>query len=179
METKICFKCGIEKNIDNFYSHPKTADKHLNKCKECTKKDVIKRISDLKNNPEWIEREKIRNREKYHRLNYKNKYKQSFEMKKISSDNYKLRYPEKEIAKIHSQHIITAEGIHKHHWSYRKEHWMDIIELKPKEHLRIHCYMIYDQERMMYRALNGELLDNKEKHLRYIESLDLNLIKNF
>lgn len=37
---KRCFKCKRKKPIESFYSHPATADKHLNKCKACTKKDV-------------------------------------------------------------------------------------------------------------------------------------------
>lgn len=39
-DSKICFKCLIIKDLNEFYKHPLMPDGHVNKCKECNKKDV-------------------------------------------------------------------------------------------------------------------------------------------
>lgn len=40
MQDKQCFKCFQVKPLTEFYTHPKTTDGRLGKCKACTREDV-------------------------------------------------------------------------------------------------------------------------------------------
>jgi hypothetical protein len=165
---KKCFKCSLEKPLEEFYKHKQMLDGHLNKCKPCTKNDVKERENILRQNIDYIEKERERGREKYYRLNYVNN-KPNKESKKIIMQNYKNKYPEKILIKSKlGKKLKAKEGYNLHHWSYNIEHALDIIELSIKEHNLAHRFIIYDQERMMYRDTNGILLDTKESHYDYI-----------
>lgn len=170
METikKKCFKCNEILPLSEYYKHKQMGDGHLNKCKSCTRSDVNKREKELRKDAKWIEGERKRGRNKYHRLGYKDLHKPTPQNKKKAIDKYKNRYPEKISAARYSQRI-APKGMESHHWSYNKEHWKDVIVLHPKDHYKAHIYIVYDQERFMFRRSdNNELLDTKEKHLKYI-----------
>jgi len=172
MEKK-CFKCNIVKPLGDYYKHKKMADGHLNKCKDCTKRDVDIREKDLRaNNPEWVAKEVIRAREKYHRLGYKDIHKESPEEARDRTKQYRARYPEKAKATNATSNMKKEKGNHLHHWSYNEAHYKDVIELTMPEHNKLHRYIVYDQERFMYRRIDTmELLDTREAHIAYYESL--------
>lgn len=142
-------------------------DGHLNKCKDCTKRDTKEREAKLKEDPDWLEKEKTRGREKYHRLGNK---RPSIEKSLESQRNYRQKFPEKSRAKSNmNKERKSPPGIHFHHWSYNDIHHKDIIELPSEYHGKAHRFITYDQERFMYRRIDTmELLDTKQKHLDYI-----------
>lgn len=162
---KKCFKCGIEKPLSAYYKHKQMADGHLNKCKDCTKNDVAVRYDKLIANQEFIKSERKRGRDKHHRL-----YSGKGRANKKNIEAYYLKYPEKKIASSLSGKLKPPSiGLEKHHWSYNIEHAKDVIWMTKKDHMKAHRFIIYDQERSMYR--NGDdntLLDTKERHQEYI-----------
>jgi len=168
IKEKKCFKCDLVLPLPEFYKHPGMRDGHLNKCKKCTKNDSKNNDERLRKDPEWVFKEKKRGRDKYHRLEYRDKYKPTTERKREVIKKHQQKYPEKALATKYTEIFLTKlEGINLHHWSYNQEDWLDVIELKIKDHHFLHRYIIYDQERMMYRGLDGVLLDSKEKHFEY------------
>jgi len=173
--TKICKTCNIEKPANEF--HFDNDRIHLKPdCKLCgNKKQVIRN----KNNgyeyykrPENILKRRLHQnnevqlakRKKYWQENFKGKYYNDYK-------EWAKKYPEKIHARSAILKIKVEKGYNKHHWSYNKEHYTDIIILSTSKHMLVHKHMIYDQREMMFRDIDGRLLNTKELHLEYINSL--------
>ena len=154
MDTKICFKCGVEKNISEFYRHPQMGDGHLNKCKQCTKNDVKLKYTDNIENIDYIEKERARGREKYKRLNYKDKY------------------PNRRVYGSNTSRHLKALGLlpkehEAHHWDYNLVY--DVFILNRRAHKLVHSDLLYDEKTKMFiQASTGFVLDTKEKHFDYM-----------
>lgn len=166
MNKKTCFKCKKEKLLSEFYKHPQMGDGHLNKCKDCTKKDSSSIYDTKKSDVVFLEKERTRGRDKYRRL-----YTGTGKANKKADKNWVAKFPEKRAAQIKAYcNLETPEGKENHHWSYLEEHWLDIIFMTKKDHKKSHRFLVYDSERRMYRQFDtNELLDTKEKHEKFIK----------
>ena len=164
---KACIACGQILPLQDFYVHSKMADGHLNKCKRCCKEQAVRRYNAKKNDAAWVERERTRGREKYHRLGYVALHTGSG----MGHKRWAARYPEKKRAYQRCQYLPCPPGFQRHHWSYKEEHALDVFLLPQTDHYRLHQVLRYDSERWCYRTPMGELLDTREKHETYLRRI--------
>lgn len=160
MKTKTCFKCGIEKPLDDFYKHPQMADGHVNKCKDCNKKDVQENRND---NIEYYQEYDRTRGSLPHRVDARKEYAQTENGHRRLNDSkkrYTERNPDKKKAVVAVNNAVRdgrlikqpcevcgnpeAEG---HHDDYTK--MLDVRWLCDKHH-KEHHKNLREKERLQY-----------------------------
>lgn len=164
---KQCKCCQVTKPLSEFYKHSKAKDGHESKCKECKKLLARVRHQEKKQDPEWVEKERARGREKYRRLGYKHKYKTDYN----TTVAYRVNYPHKYKAQTAAQRVGCPKGLVRHHWSYNPEHYQDVIILEPEDHYLVHRHITYDEDTLMYFTSEGKLLRCRTSHVLYIKRI--------
>jgi hypothetical protein len=153
-QQKKCFKCNESKPITDFYKHPQMKDGRLGKCKICTRVDTASNVALKSLDPSWAAKERKR-----HRL-------KTLRMSELFPEKVKAHQ------KCASLRKAQPKGVELHHWSYLPEHQTNVFPLSKSDHMKIHCHMKYDQERMMYRDVrSGLLLDTKESAKAFYEDI--------
>ena len=129
---KACFKCAEEKPLAEYYRHPEMADGHLNKCKDCTKRDVTKhrdnnilriraydRARGNRQTPEYQRKYRAENKEKY-------------------EAHQQVAY--KPTAPANCELCDAETKLHAHHHDYEKP--LDVTWLCPACHHQLHARVL-------------------------------------
>ena len=128
---KKCIKCGVKKELSEFYKHKQMADGHLNKCKSCSKKDSTKnRNKNIDRIREYDrDRGNRQNKEylKEFRSKFPNKYKAHNMVNNAIRDNKLFKKP---------CEICGSEDVHGHHDNYHEP--LNIRWLCPVHHSQWH-----------------------------------------
>ena len=170
--SKKCFKCGRILPLSEFYKHSQMADGHLNKCKECTKRDVHNKYEDNRQDPSYMEKERARGRDKYKRL-YGNFNPELFEAR--PKQRICERYMNANLARNAKRALLLRqpwlsmppEITHVHHWSYKEPY--QIFVVNRLTHYRIHHLTRYVEDKDCFVDLmTGELLDTLEKYKSWL-----------
>lgn len=159
MKTKKCFKCNEVKSLNEFYKHSQMQDGHVNKCKTCNKSDNIENYNKKSLDKNFVLKERERCKEKYHRLNYKEKQKEIDKNKPYKNTS---KY------KNLNRKFKLEKGLELHHWNYNNDFLEDVLILKTKQHRQSHRFLILDNDLLIFKTKKNELLDTKVKHIQYL-----------
>lgn len=130
MKTKICKKCGIEKQLSEFHKDKTAKDGYRSACKKCRQKDTKKRYESKKD-------EILAKNEKYYKKNRD-------KINKHKRENYYPEYYNKNKEDI----LQKNREYHKNNQEYFKEYSKRYrIENAEKEAKRLHEHYIKNKER--------------------------------
>ena len=150
MKEKKCFKCGDVKPLEDFYRHPGMSDGHVNKCKECNKRDVrenrAKKIVYYRayDRKRAMSPKRVSAREEYaktaigkesHAMSLKKSRKKNIH--KVNARSIVLRAIKSgKLHRLPCEVCGSTDKIHAHHEDYSKP--LDVIWLCSAHHAWIH-----------------------------------------
>ena len=158
MQVKKCFRCGRELPLDEFYKHPQMKDGHLNKCKDCSKKDAKSDYDRNSSNEEWMEKERERGREKFKRLNYKSRFRKTRDIQRDAGISKKLRC-----------RGYDTKGKEAHHWNYNKPR--SVFLLSRRAHKRIHLHMSVNYSDKYCYTEDGRRIESELQAQSYFQRI--------
>ncbi len=147
--TKPCFICKEIKPLNQFYAHKMMADGHLNKCKDCAKKEMRERHSVLMLDPKFVLKERARQRAKEARKRSEGRVrKETTEEGRNRTRRYRAKHGLKYKAHSAVGNALRAGNLvekpcdrcgakaEAHHDDYSKP--LDVTWLCPKHHAQRH-----------------------------------------
>lgn len=146
---KKCKGCGKVLPISRFYKNVRMTDGHLSMCKDCCRPYYKARYLILKQDVDWVEKERSRGREKYKRLGYVKKYKTSH---RENSNTRKY---------LIGHGIPLKKTDEVHHWNYNQD--KSVFILTRSQHKIAHQHLLFDVETGLF-TYNGNLLKTKNEH---------------
>jgi hypothetical protein len=153
---KRCFKCLCEKPLDEFYRHSQMGDGRLNKCKDCTKKDVSQ------HRQENLERVRSYDRMRGsmpHRVAARQEYQKTPQGKaalKRAHEKYKVTHAKRRKAQVAVSNAVRdgrlskqpcwvcGEKAEAHHPDYDRP--LDVIWLCQPHHKQAHALVANDND---------------------------------
>lgn len=141
---KTCFKCGLDKPVEEFYRHPQMSDGRLGKCIECTKLDVG---THRKNNLEKIRAYDRKRGSLPHR-----KQASSANTSRRRRDVVGYAAAHNRVSRAISSGVLIRTPccmcdsivVHAHHDDYQKP--LDVMWVCAKHHKARHAYLDYLKE---------------------------------
>lgn len=143
MEIKICKKCGIEKELDEFYNSKTNKDKHENICKLCKKDYYLK-------NKEQI----LNNTHSYYKKN--SEYIKNYQKKYKRENSEKIKIARKERYEKNKENLIKTQK------EYYRKNKQNIIK-KQKTYREANVEKI-NEKKKQYRINNKKKLNNYFKN---------------
>ena len=184
---KTCSKCGESKPVDDFQPRKTSKDGRRCACRECENKRKLE-WHHMKMNDDQYRATRRNNQIKYREDNPGMSARMAREWgaknRELVRERCKLYYvrnretiierqskyhPNKTRAKNQAAKY-RKDGFELHHWSYNECHFEDVIQLSIIEHSRIHQWMVFDEDTLLFRKkTDNELLKTKQDHMEYME----------